>query len=302
VGIFAGNRSEKIKQTIRNNEMNNPPRNIAGGFTLVELLVVIAIIALLMSIMMPTLQKARTAAQAVVCISNMKQQYVVQSAYAANNDGQFPKNGGNFPNYHHIASATKNNYPYRVDVYAAYKSYVGDAKIFLCPATASFASRNEDLGYYKNVKWCQPLQKWGWWYGAWNGDFFSAIRAGSNGQLGEVVRMSPYNWYANYKPSGVDATFANKADKWAITSMDLRASSAFISHELYILDGVVFDRGHGGTVSGPKVRDISSIKERASRSSPVTFGDGSVSKVPISKIKLRAWYATQTRQQVEVYW
>ena len=282
--------------------MNNPPRNIAGGFTLVELLVVIAIIALLMSILMPTLQKARTAAQAVVCISNMKQQYLVQSAFAASNDGQFPKNGGNFPNYHHIEAATKNNYLYRVDVYAACKSYVGDAKIFLCPASASFASRKKSLGYYKSVKWFEPDQIWDWWYGAWNADFTSAILAGRRGSIGKVVRMSPYNWYANYKPNDKDATFADKADKWAITSMDLKASSAFISHETFTVKGIVWDRGHGGTVSGPTVRDFSRIKERASRSSPVTFGDGSVSKVPISKIKLRAWYATQTEEPIEVYW
>jgi len=298
-----------MKQTIRNNEMNNPPRNIAGGFTLVELLVVIAIISLLMSIMMPALQKARLAAQTVVCSSNMKQQYFIQSAFASGNDGQFPKNGANFPNYHHIQSATNNNYPYRVDVYDTYKSYVGDAKIFLCPVTANFASLNEDLGYYKDVKWYQPQQKWGWWYGAWGAKFYFKA-----GDLGKIVRMSPFNWYANFKPNGYSfaisnpdntnpdlVLFASKADMWAATQMDLKASSAFISHETYKLDGVVFDRGHGAPVSGPKVTNFSPIQQ-ASRYNPVTFGDGSVSKVPASKAKLRAWYVTQTGERVEIYW
>jgi len=60
------------------------------GFTLVELLVVISIIALLLSILMPSLQKAKEGARAVVCGNNVRQLGMAWRLYAVNNDDWFP--------------------------------------------------------------------------------------------------------------------------------------------------------------------------------------------------------------------
>jgi prepilin-type N-terminal cleavage/methylation domain-containing protein/prepilin-type processing-associated H-X9-DG protein len=58
------------------------------AFTLIELLVVISIIALLISILMPALNKAREQAAGSVCLANQKSLMLAYIMYAGENDGR----------------------------------------------------------------------------------------------------------------------------------------------------------------------------------------------------------------------
>jgi prepilin-type N-terminal cleavage/methylation domain-containing protein len=66
----------------------NPRR--PAGFTLVELLVVIGIIAMLISILLPSLNKAREAAKVTVCLSNLRSLGQAVFIYQASNHGFYP--------------------------------------------------------------------------------------------------------------------------------------------------------------------------------------------------------------------
>ena len=65
-------------------------KSYSGAFTLIELLVVISIIALLLSILMPSLQKAKQQARSIVCRSNLRQWATAIATFARDHDESPP--------------------------------------------------------------------------------------------------------------------------------------------------------------------------------------------------------------------
>jgi len=94
------------------------------AFTLIELLVVIAIIALLMSIIVPALNKAKLMAQKTLCANNIRSQALGVRLYAEQNDGVVPYNvGGNW--FWDMSFYSTNQIRQLADI---------DHKSFFCPA------------------------------------------------------------------------------------------------------------------------------------------------------------------------
>ena len=91
-------------------------RTRQAGFTLVELLVVISIIMILMSMLMPSLARAKAKAQQIKCVSNMRQLCMAAGMYASDHNSEFP-----------ARRIPTNAWPHKL------KPYYLDWQIIVCP-------------------------------------------------------------------------------------------------------------------------------------------------------------------------
>jgi prepilin-type N-terminal cleavage/methylation domain-containing protein len=117
------------------------------AFTLIELLVVIAIIAILASLLLPVLSRAKQKARTINCASNLRQIGLGMRMFADENQDRYPESGGtigwNFTDPYSLSNA------WMQQVYA----YLKNTNVYRCPGNVQLPLQNQSpFNYFNGVR------------------------------------------------------------------------------------------------------------------------------------------------------
>ncbi len=249
-----------------------------SGFTLVELLVVIAIIALLVSLLLPALAKAKYHAQRVFCLSSIRSQAIAQFQYASDNHGTYSPNDGNGPQYMRSPAGGGTR---TFDV--MYDDYIADVDVMFCPLTDEFNPRrvytgNGGYGGWDILEWT-GVSSYGVAWDPASGDSPAYI-------------SGTYCWFANFRRGSnlgglPPVAFEPGTLPWPANTEESTSDTGFISHELSSptkFTGIHWDASHGSDISN----SLTGNEDFEAEDTPVGYADGSVVYILKNNLRPRA--------------
>ncbi len=199
------------------------------AFTLVELLVVIGIIALLISILLPTLSRAQASAQSVNCLSNLRQTGAALVQYANDERYWLPSVFGDDP---------VTNYPGRDPKWYAYivlGKYAGSGSVLSCPSDDTPVRKTGDFNWQAPEDYQEDEVFLSYQYnGGWDREFTHRLLSSIKGAtevraVGDGGEGNFHNGSYNFENAGSGrATFRSTATTATSTlpsSMDTPSKS-----------------------------------------------------------------------------
>jgi prepilin-type N-terminal cleavage/methylation domain-containing protein/prepilin-type processing-associated H-X9-DG protein len=285
-------------------------RGLTRGFTLVELLVVIGIIALLISVLLPALNKARAASRTTACLSNLHQMGAAWNIYLSENKGHLPSYIWHNP----PAGVTMTPQQLQEFVWHGYWfGILGDLRVqsssLLCPEAQEpvpFNTKGSGNGGFGLVK------------NAWSGQFQSSLPVGitldttrvnlSNDASKGGFRIGSYEFNRNVtagnKPKNPPTPTASSAASFGSYISSVKPSTEVpVFFDSTWVDGNAFPNGTP-TAQAPPPPDLAGagaataasgndhwrfLIARHNRGINVAFADGSARWVPLEQTFMLRW-------------